>query len=602
MVKDTDNIKPKMQIVFLATFWGTNFGGINCFNMDICNAIAKHHSDKVQVICVVLNKSLKAIEGYKNLNIKLISIGIDSDSEFHVRHLESIEKKFKEFSIDTKNIAWWIGHDVVSGEYTSILRDYVKSEGKVAIIHHMNYKAYKSRLMEYGDEAARWIEIQRDCLKKADLIFGIGPYLTKTAKNISGKKAICLIPGIDYNANIKSKMPDDIFSAITFGRFDSKTDILKKSSLAVRAMGKAYKDYHSVVTKFEDTPEMCVVGIDNINQKRELEDIIADASGIELPIITMSYIEDRKKLLEFLSEFDLCMVLSSHEGFSLAGWEAIAMEVPIIISENTGLYKFLEKGKGLEGFAKGCIQSVIIGKNEENNVNIVATKLGEMAKDTTGSRQKIRKLKKLIFDEGYTWEKTARDFIKCLEAIPEMGTECIIAHGRGKSDYYCQKENLTYPETLKWLGEWKDLHNKLHDTFEKMRSFTKCINSLSEKVLENLSEQDVFYLENYWEDFFNSVSPIIKIIENLSPLEDNNLTLLFENLKDKTLKYNAILQDNKWNNINEEIGAKKFLNKFKGDSVEFDDFINKILYLTDQEIVYLVNFLKNRGENGTSIS
>lgn len=35
-------------------------------------------------------------------------------------------------------------------------------------------------------------------------------------------------------------------------------------------------------------------------------------------------------------------MLSIHEGFGLAGWEAIAAGIPLVVSKNSGLYEFLD--------------------------------------------------------------------------------------------------------------------------------------------------------------------------------------------------------------------------------------------------------------------
>jgi hypothetical protein len=49
-------------------------------------------------------------------------------------------------------------------------------------------------------------------------------------------------------------------------------------------------------------------------------------------------------------------MLSWHEGFGLVGWEAIAAEVPLVVSKRTGLYKLLDSPDDPVGAA--CVSVV----------------------------------------------------------------------------------------------------------------------------------------------------------------------------------------------------------------------------------------------------
>jgi tetratricopeptide (TPR) repeat protein len=103
-------------------------------------------------------------------------------------------------------------------------------------------------------------------------------------------------------------------------------------------------------------------------------------------------------------------MLSWHEGFGLAGWEAIGAGIPLIVSRNSGVYRLLDS---IGGAAVGCVRPLdVLGRGDgvPNDVDIQATKklIVEAASDIPKAQANAESLRILLrFQRAYTWDSTA---------------------------------------------------------------------------------------------------------------------------------------------------------------------------------------------------
>ncbi|MDD2786021.1 MAG: hypothetical protein PHS79_03970 [Patescibacteria group bacterium] len=106
---------------------------------------------------------------------------------------------------------------------------------------------------------------------------------------------------------------------------------------------------------------MYVIGLSAGNSEQEAIDLLRLAEGHAerfVNVIGAPFLDDYRGLLRHLSERSVALMLSVHEGFGLAGWEAIAAEVPLIVSRNSGLYQLLYET--FAGLGTGCVRAVDI--------------------------------------------------------------------------------------------------------------------------------------------------------------------------------------------------------------------------------------------------
>lgn len=134
-----------------------------------------------------------------------------------------------------------------------------------------------------------------------------------------------------------------------------------------------------------------------------------------ITILALPYTTDRSELYNNISKASTVMMLSWHEGFGLAAWEAIAAGVPLIISEHSGVYKLLEEKH--PGCEKGFIYPIDVrGTNAEpffkqEDLESVAAALREIARQPEKARQKAGTLRGWLLNE-YTWAACAEQVAK----------------------------------------------------------------------------------------------------------------------------------------------------------------------------------------------
>lgn len=399
-------------IVFLATAWGSKHGGINSFNHDLVLSLTSMVSSAAgKIICVVPTEPKKEDrEHAESKGVILLSLGHTAKSnDLTPESADEIIAKLNRYSP-----IWWVGHDVKTGPIALKARDICG--GRCALIHHMDYEAY---LPYYDNYPADIIEFQRQVLLEADVVFAVGPKLARSAadklRSKENRKVVELIPGL---APVRGLGLQNRFSAIAFGRLDPAQDRLKQAKLAVVSFGRACRKYGDIIG---DDASLTIIGLSEQSENEDrllLKKILDQEAQRAVPLHGWPFIEDREALLDCLRQHSVCLMLSLHEGFGLVGWEAIAAEVPLIVSTNTGVYDAVSKYLG--GVGRGCLRPVtILGATTENSyrdedVEKVSIALREVSKQGAGAKKDAQVLKGLL-QLACTWEHTALDVAKACE-------------------------------------------------------------------------------------------------------------------------------------------------------------------------------------------
>lgn len=344
----------KSAIVFFASDWGYKHGGINSMNRDITVAVSEVVGDSLDVVCIVLRANAADIEDARSSGVQLIPLQSTTSSRFEEHRADEIIRRVK--SELGSEVAWWIGHDVITGNVATAVCA-AASKGKCALFHHMNYDAYISYKVGNTSKSREKVESQRTLLSSADLVFAVGPKLKESAlekTRASSNTVFEIIPGLAQTLGLDNS---GRFSAVTFGRLEAN-DQIKQARLATAAFGAA----RGVIgNPLGDDATLTVIGLSEDHQDEEhralakLSELHANRA---VHVHGWPYLDDRQRLLNHLRNHSVCMMLSLHEGFGLTGWEAIAAEVPLILSENSGLYRLLDNLLGGSGL--GCVQSVNI--------------------------------------------------------------------------------------------------------------------------------------------------------------------------------------------------------------------------------------------------
>lgn len=343
----------RQTILVAATCWGVKHGGINSFNLGLCSSLVSSGAVKYRVVCIVPT-NCDVVEDSSGMDV--IALREDGESKFY-----SFDVKLAlDFLRDYGPIKYVIGHDLITGDFACALAAEVGA--KSLVFCHMSYAAYYS-MMNTSEQSNRKVETQRKLLSRADAIFAVGPKLVKHAKSllrISTSKA----PVYEYIPDLLSHEPvhsaRDIPCITYVGRLGNGAELVKQGLLAVKAIGVAIKQLN-----LRDAMVRVVGSADNQDED-EYKSIINEAAGKLVSTEFLSFQESRSETLKYIFDSSLVVMPSVHDGFGLVGWEAISLGIPLVISENTGLYEYLTE-LGVNGYVGGVdiLGSMAVPRDED---------------------------------------------------------------------------------------------------------------------------------------------------------------------------------------------------------------------------------------------
>ncbi len=415
-----------MPIVLFATAWGPRFGGINAFNQDFALGLSRARGKAERVFCVVLDPSTADVTAARNGGVTLVPVlGKPAASRMDPDWLLGVEEWFTGQGIALAG-SCWVGHDVISGAIA--LKAAQRHGGVPAVIHHMDYAAYKA--LQTADRT-RFDTAEREqaeffgvaCAGAA--LFAVGPLLAESAARLSGRQVSDvheLVPGFP-EPDLQNRSGADL-TAITFGRLSPEEDLIKQGMLATRAFSRAVKDARGQPDSplARQQPGMGLIGLsDDVEEAARVQDEASQAAGSRILVKPLPFDTDRRTLFQRLEQANLAMMLSLHEGFGLTGWEAIAAEIPLIVSENSGVFRLIETRLG--GAGMGCVNHLRIDGPttredpfNESDVARVASVIRAIAADLLAAKRNATNLKAQLRAAcgGCTWDATAWAFLAAI--------------------------------------------------------------------------------------------------------------------------------------------------------------------------------------------
>lgn len=413
----------QMPFILFATAWGPRFGGINAFNQDFALGLARVLGKAERVFCVVLDPSHADTVVAQAGDVTLVPVvSKPGVSRMDPDCVKSVEEWFTDQGINLAG-SCWVGHDVISGALA--LRAARRFRGVPAVIHHMDYAAYKAlqtadrtRFDTAEREQAEFFRVA--CAHAA--LFAVGPLLAKSAARLSGRQVSSvheLVPGF-LEPDPQNRSGTDL-TAITFGRLSPEEDLIKQGMLATMAFSRAVKDARGQPDSplARQQPGMWLIGLsEDAEEAARVQDEASQKADSRILVKPLPFDEDRTALVDRLQQANLAMMLSLHEGFGLTGWEAIAAEIPLIVSENSGLFHLIEKRLG--GAGTGCVKHLRINgpttrqePYNENDVARVADLIRTVAAQLSAAKENAQRLKAQLRKAcgGCTWDATARAFL-----------------------------------------------------------------------------------------------------------------------------------------------------------------------------------------------
>ena len=158
----------ELNVVLLATAWGAKHGGINSFNHDFAIGLAREGQRAIRVFCAVLNPSALDISNASAAHkVTLIPILRKTEPDQLDRAWAHEVVQILKRDHDVHHIAWWIGHDLVSGEMAIAGRE-ASPGSKVELIKHTSHIDFTGTKHADASRAVQYDREQRDLFRLAD--------------------------------------------------------------------------------------------------------------------------------------------------------------------------------------------------------------------------------------------------------------------------------------------------------------------------------------------------------------------------------------------------------------------------------------------------
>lgn len=408
------------QIVVFATAWGPRKGGINAFNADLCVALRQVVNDTAAVVCVLVGassseadlQSWKAEAAAQDIRLERLSTPSDKAPPS-----DSLVEALKR--LDTAG-SLYIGHDTFTGAWA------VEAGGRLgrpcAVINHMAPPRYKALEGARGDDIWPDEKKQAALFEAADVVGAVGPRLFDYACSLIPEsrqaKVVQLIPGLAaIEPRSMSKMA---FGGIAIGRINEKDDVLKQGRLAARAFALAARRLNASGDLAGYDVGFRAIGLsqdvaDYQTESDNLTALLQQEAGCAISFLGHRFNEQRDELFDAISRQDVFYMLSLHDGFGLAGLEAIAAGVPLVLAKKCGLHDFL-KELGLERLV---IPVNLLGLGtdaSQEDLHQVADRTVELFRNRVDARARARELRTTLRQRGdLTWENCARALLKACQ-------------------------------------------------------------------------------------------------------------------------------------------------------------------------------------------
>ncbi|MCI9362544.1 MAG: glycosyltransferase family 4 protein [Hungatella sp.] len=408
-------MKNKKGIVFVTDKWGRfDDGGIDVFNQKLCEAMGYvMNRDEAVVVCLVIGTvEDQLIENAQNSNIIVISYN-QGESETVYDICTRAVSKVVRFVPNTEFI--WMGHDIIFGEYVCHMAK-VRKEKSAVIFHTDYFRVHADRSdnvsrRETGNDNLGKRERQNDIAEKVDYVFCVGPIVYKRFRRLNKhnkEKVIQIIPGLEEKERVCDDKNRNILIA---GRFFGNSEVQKNWEKTCQAVEFAMGELEGRGIRTADYITT-VFGFDSKMSDEELQDLQDEVNkklrnhNVRLTIQLKKYDNYRRYYLKELEGSAIFVMGSELESFGMTAWEALAFEVPIVISDSSGLYEYLEEHlgyllRGLCGTFPAC---------KGNNVEY----MGKSIADILAKPEKMKKATELLREimSINKWENLAIEIAK----------------------------------------------------------------------------------------------------------------------------------------------------------------------------------------------
>ena len=380
---DTSHGSSKVQVIILASEWGSSKGGLSTINRELAIQLAKFSSLEVTFFLPKCSdEDKKAADGH---SISILEAA---------RRPGYDELDWLSFPPEHLTIDLIVGHGAKLGRQAQVIRDSHKCKW-VQVVHTDPeelgmFKCYENPIST-GEEKHH---VEVELCQMADFVVGVGPKLAEAFRKYLGfckkhQDVFEFTPGVFDDFSSVEQVPDKRkeCSVLVFGRGNAEDFKLKGFDIAARSVA-ALPD---TILVFVGAPH----GKHEEIAKRFIE------FGIPANRLRVRSYMEREALKELFCEVDLVLMPSRTEGFGLTGLEALSAGLPVLVSKNSGF------GEALGSVPFGSL--FVIG-HEDPSAWAAAIK-SIWNKDRKSRLDEVKTVRG-FYGERYSWSEQCKHLIE----------------------------------------------------------------------------------------------------------------------------------------------------------------------------------------------
>lgn len=411
-------------VIFIATRWGSELGGLNVFNTGIARGTSRILPRGSRCICYVDKLPTQDFPPQDSILIRL--------TKPSARDLANdIIETCKSYDTEAPQGILIVGHDVKTGKTAIDCANELKNQLSPTIIHsaiisHMNYQEYGKKKGYTLTQTIDRSNEQHQIISLADHAFAVGPLLeesfrsARTYKNGLEKTPIKgLVPGA-AEIQIAQKNNGPGLQVFIAGRLNIEDDSIKNGILTIESLLESYQQgRQQELPIWRLRGKLYACGVDSQHDRAlltSLESRASQESAFEIEAIPFT--DNQAEVHKHLATSHFALMPSWHEGFGLTGWEALCAGVPLICSRQSGLAMLLDElRKHLPETSFTSIEYVNLGGNltpgrpHPSDIRSLKDAIFRITANIDARKAAAVSLARRLKRE-FTWEKTARDLIE----------------------------------------------------------------------------------------------------------------------------------------------------------------------------------------------
>ncbi|MFE9220768.1 glycosyltransferase family 4 protein [Streptomyces lavendulae] len=394
---------PRRRILLVSDVSGLGLGGVPVFNMELARGLAVRHDVTVLTVDPDPSYSQERTEEQHGQAFVINVPPSRADVEPREALEELVRRAPESYGLpsplnDPFDLV--IGHSRFSGPAAAALRE--RWYPRARLVHFLHTSPVRLDWIKgRWEKGARNAVIERNAMRRADVITGVGELLTVEARRLSEQVVRVpalheFVPGTEIGERVRGPHGGDTLKLLLPGR---ATDEIKGVEGAIEAIGLLRNPGEQARYGMRRDVHLTVRGgphpVREPEQYARWQQTVAryGASGA---VTLLPFSTDPAELRADREGVDAIVMPSLHEGFGLVATEGAGRGVPVLVNEESGAAGFLSKAP--DGVGEPCV----VRQRGSGRAEAWARAIADLDRDLPGRWENAG----LLYDflKQYTWE------------------------------------------------------------------------------------------------------------------------------------------------------------------------------------------------------